>query len=91
MSAWWVNADQVSKSGPTGEFLPAGSFMIRGKKNFLPPAQLMLGFGLMFRVSEESKGKHSKNRVYDQAASDDTVNAADGPERSRSAAIQGHS
>jgi hypothetical protein len=28
---------QVSKTAPTGEYLPTGSFMIRGKKNFLPP------------------------------------------------------
>ncbi|KAK4192544.1 ribosome quality control complex subunit 2 [Podospora australis] len=65
MGAYWVNADQVSKSAPTGEFLPAGSFMIRGKKNYLPPALLMLGFGLMFRISEESKAKHVKHRLYD--------------------------
>ncbi|RGP67463.1 hypothetical protein FLONG3_8511 [Fusarium longipes] len=65
MSAWWVNADQVSKSAPTGEFLQAGSFMIRGKKNFLPPAQLLLGLGLAFRISEESKAKHVKHRLHD--------------------------
>ena len=28
---------QVSKAAPTGEFLPTGSFMIRGRKNYLPP------------------------------------------------------
>lgn len=66
MSAWWVNADQVSKSAPTGEFLPTGSFMIRGKKNFLPPAQLILGFGVMFQISEESKARHVKHRIYDE-------------------------
>ncbi|KAK0718888.1 fibronectin-binding protein A N-terminus-domain-containing protein [Apiosordaria backusii] len=65
MGAWWVNADQVSKSAPTGEYLPAGSFMVRGKKNPLPPALLMLGFGLMFRISEESRVKHVKHRLYD--------------------------
>lgn len=65
MGAWWVNADQVSKSAPTGEFLGTGSFMVRGKKNFLPPAQLLLGFGLMFKISEESKAKHIKHRLYD--------------------------
>ena len=65
MSAWWVNADQVSKSAPTGEFLPTGSFMIRGKKNFLPPAPLLLGFGVLFQISEESKAKHVKHRVQD--------------------------
>ncbi|KAI1501859.1 fibronectin-binding protein A N-terminus-domain-containing protein [Biscogniauxia marginata] len=65
MSAYWVMADQVSKSAPSGEFLPTGSFMIRDKKNFLPAAQLILGFGLMFKVSEESKPKHVKHRLYD--------------------------
>ncbi|KAK4466693.1 ribosome quality control complex subunit 2 [Cladorrhinum samala] len=67
MGAWWVNADQVSKSAPAGEYLPVGSFMVRGKKNLLPPALLTLGFGLMFRISEESKGKHVKHRLYDSA------------------------
>ncbi|KAI0010883.1 fibronectin-binding protein A N-terminus-domain-containing protein [Xylariaceae sp. FL0662B] len=65
MGAWWVNADQVSKSAPTGEYLGTGSFMVRGKKNFLPPAPLLLGFALMFRISEESKAKHVKHRLYD--------------------------
>ncbi|KAK4137036.1 DUF814-domain-containing protein [Trichocladium antarcticum] len=67
MGAWWVNADQVSKSAPAGEFLPVGSFMVRGKRNFLPPALLTLGFGLLFRVSDESKAKHMKHRLYDAA------------------------
>ncbi|KAI1212679.1 uncharacterized protein F4807DRAFT_414034 [Annulohypoxylon truncatum] len=65
MGAWWVNADQVSKSAPTGEFLGTGSFMVRGKKNFLPPAQLILGLALMFKISEESKARHVKHRLYD--------------------------
>jgi predicted ribosome quality control (RQC) complex YloA/Tae2 family protein len=65
MSAWWVNADQVSKSAPTGEFLPTGSFMVRGKKNFLPPAVLLLGFGVVFQISEESKVRHVKHRIQD--------------------------
>ncbi|GAW21301.1 hypothetical protein ANO14919_108200 [Xylariales sp. No.14919] len=68
MSAWWVTADQVSKSAPTGEFLPTGSFMVRGKKNFLPASQLIMGFALMFKVSEESKAKHFKHRLYDAPA-----------------------
>ena len=64
MSAWWVNADQVSKAAPTGEYLPTGSFMVRGKKNFLPPAQLILGFGIMFKISDESKVHHNKHRAH---------------------------
>jgi predicted ribosome quality control (RQC) complex YloA/Tae2 family protein len=67
MGAWWVNADQVSKSAPAGEYLPVGSFMVRGKRNPLPPALLMLGFGLMFKISEESKARHVRHRLYDAA------------------------
>ena len=63
MSAWWVDANQVSKTAPTGELLPVGSFVIRGRKNFLPPAQLLLGFGIMFKISEESKVRHLKHRI----------------------------
>ena len=40
---------QVSKSAPTGEYLTTGSFMIRGKKNYLPPSHLILGFGILFK------------------------------------------
>jgi NFACT protein C-terminal domain/NFACT protein RNA binding domain len=69
MSAWWVNSDQVSKTAPTGEYLTTGGFMIRGKKNFLPPAQLILGFAVMFQISEGSKARHVKHRLVDQAAS----------------------
>lgn len=65
MAAWWVNSDQVSKTAPTGEYLTVGGFMIRGKKNLLPPAQLLLGFGVMFQISEESKAKHVKHRITD--------------------------
>mmetsp|Transcript_8825 Transcript_8825/g.17457 ORF Transcript_8825/g.17457 Transcript_8825/m.17457 type:complete len:1132 (-) Transcript_8825:100-3495(-) len=51
-SAWWVHADQVSKTAPTGEYLTTGSFMIRGKKNFLPPCRLELSFGFIFKLDE---------------------------------------
>lgn len=66
MGAWWVNADQVSKSAPTGEFLPQGSFMIKGSKNFLPAAPLLMGLGFLFRISEESKARHVKHRLHDE-------------------------
>lgn len=63
MAAWWVNADQVSKTAHGGDILGVGLFNIRGQKNFLPPAQLLLGFGVMFQVNEESKARHLKHRV----------------------------
>lgn len=65
MSAWWVRLEQVSKTASTGEYLTMGSFSIRGEKNFLPPANLLLGFGVLFRVSEESMTRHLKHRVRD--------------------------
>jgi predicted ribosome quality control (RQC) complex YloA/Tae2 family protein len=65
MSAWWVLADQVSKTGQTGEFLPPGIFNIKGKKEYLPPAQLIVGLAVMFEISEASKARHNKHRVLD--------------------------
>ncbi|KAG0482583.1 hypothetical protein HPP92_010667 [Vanilla planifolia] len=61
-SAWWVYPHQVSKTAPTGEYLTAGSFMIRGKKNFLPPHPLVMGFGILFRLDESSLGSHLNER-----------------------------
>ncbi len=61
-SAWWVEASQVSKTAPSGEYLTAGSFMIRGKKNFLPPSHLILGFGFLFKLEESSIERHKGDR-----------------------------
>ncbi|KAI9800131.1 MAG: hypothetical protein M1833_003458 [Piccolia ochrophora] len=69
MSAWWVKSDQVSKTAPTGEYLTTGGFMVRGHKNFLPPSQLLLGFGVMFHISDESKARHFKHRLQDETDS----------------------
>ena len=68
MAAWWVNGDQVSKIGSTGEYLGSGIFDIKGQKNFLPPAQLLLGFGVIFQVSDESRARHTKHRVQDDTS-----------------------
>ena len=65
MSAWWVKADQVSKTGHGGEYLPTGLFNITGRKEFLPPAQLVVGLAVMFEISEESQARHQKHRVND--------------------------
>lgn len=61
-SAWWVHSHQVSKTAPTGEYLTVGSFMIRGRKNFLPPHTLVMGFGILFRIDESSLGSHINER-----------------------------
>ncbi|KAF9105541.1 hypothetical protein BGX29_012023 [Mortierella sp. GBA35] len=75
-SAYWVRADQVSKSAPTGEYLTTGSFMIRGKKNFLPPVQLVYGFGLLFKLDESSIGNHLNERRAPRIEDDDRERTA---------------
>ncbi|KAH9253387.1 hypothetical protein BASA81_008738 [Batrachochytrium salamandrivorans] len=64
-SAWWVEASQVSRTAPSGEYLSTGSFMIRGKKNYLQPPKLEMGFGYIFKldltVVEDGEGEEGKN------------------------------
>ena len=60
--AWWVNSDQVSKSAPTGEFLPTGSFMIRGKKNFVYPNKMEMGITLLYRLDQASAMRHLESK-----------------------------
>ncbi|CAK9808303.1 Ribosome quality control complex subunit NEMF homolog [Anthophora plagiata] len=75
--AWWVNNDQVSKTAPTGEYLTTGAFMIRGKKNYLPPCQLVMGLGFLFRLEESSIERHKDERrvrvVDDESEHTDSV------------------
>lgn len=82
MSAWWVKADQVSKTGHGGEFLATGMFNITGRKEFLPPAQLVVGLAVMFEISEDSKARHRKHRVNDAVPTleikEDATTADDG-------------
>ena len=61
-SAWWVHHQQVSKTAPSGEYLTTGSFMIRGKKNFLPPCYLVMGFGFLFKLDESCVENHVNER-----------------------------
>ncbi|PNX75486.1 nuclear export mediator factor NEMF-like protein, partial [Trifolium pratense] len=79
-SAWWVYPHQVSKTAPTGEYLTVGSFMIRGKKNYLPPHPLIMGFGLLFRLDESSLGSHlNERRVRGEEEETIDDNAETGP------------
>ncbi|CAM9456120.1 unnamed protein product [Discosporangium mesarthrocarpum] len=70
-SAWWVYADQVSKTAPTGEYLVTGSFMIRGRKHFLPPRSLEMGLALLFRLDDSSLANHLGERKERTNAEDE--------------------
>ncbi|KAL3800934.1 hypothetical protein ACHAWO_000067 [Cyclotella atomus] len=62
-SAYWVESHQVSKTAPTGEYLTVGSFMIRGRKNFLPASNLEMGLGVLFRLGDDASiARHVNER-----------------------------
>ena len=66
-AAWWVFHHQVSKTAPSGQYLPTGSFMIRGKKNYVNPGRLELNLVLLFKVSDESLARHvGERKVYEE-------------------------
>uniref|UniRef100_A0A8C8CL18 Ribosome quality control complex subunit NEMF n=1 Tax=Oncorhynchus tshawytscha TaxID=74940 RepID=A0A8C8CL18_ONCTS len=79
-SAWWVHYHQVTKSAPTGEYLTTGSFMIRGKKNYMPPSYLMMGFSFLFKVDEQCVFRHRgerKVKTIDEDMADVTSSTAE--------------
>ncbi|XP_039283383.1 nuclear export mediator factor NEMF homolog isoform X3 [Nilaparvata lugens] len=81
-NAWWVYAHQVSKTAPTGEYLTTGSFMIRGKKNFLPPCHLIMGFSFLFKLEEGSIPRHKDERRI-RGIEDDIATAENAEDNSR--------
>jgi predicted ribosome quality control (RQC) complex YloA/Tae2 family protein len=46
--AYWVLPQQVKRGAPTGQFLPKGSFVIEGKRNYLKGVELRLAMGIMY-------------------------------------------
>ncbi|XP_017872979.1 PREDICTED: nuclear export mediator factor NEMF homolog, partial [Drosophila arizonae] len=61
-NSYWVYSHQVSKTAPTGEYLGTGSFMIRGKKNFLPSCHLIMGLSLLFKLEDSFLQRHAGER-----------------------------
>ncbi len=45
--AYWVIPDQVKKGAPTGQFLPKGSFVIQGKRNYVKGVEIKLALGVI--------------------------------------------
>lgn len=37
--------------------------MIRGKKNFIPQTALVFGFGILYKLEEESVARHKNDRI----------------------------
>lgn len=76
VQAYWVHADQVSKTPPTGLSLPTGSFMIRGRKNFLPSMPLVMGVGLLWKLDDSCRAKHAGERKV-RAAGEEAAQTAE--------------
>lgn len=51
--AYWVLPDQIKKGGPTGQFVPKGSFVIEGKRNYIKGIEIQLAIGII-----EQKGNY---------------------------------
>jgi predicted ribosome quality control (RQC) complex YloA/Tae2 family protein len=45
--AYWVFPNQVKRGAPTGQYLPKGSFVIEGKRNYCRGIELKLSIGLI--------------------------------------------
>ena len=46
-----------------GGDLPPGEFHISGEQHFLPPSQLVFGFGIVFRLADDSLARHAGDRA----------------------------
>uniref|UniRef100_M4B7J3 Ribosome quality control complex subunit 2 n=1 Tax=Hyaloperonospora arabidopsidis (strain Emoy2) TaxID=559515 RepID=M4B7J3_HYAAE len=78
--AYWVHADQVSKAAPAGEYLTTGSFMVRGKKNYIQPSRLEMGLAILFRIDESCVSQHTRLNEEGvlHVADDNDENVVDG-------------
>lgn len=46
MDAYWVEPKQVKMQAPTGMYLPKGSFLIEGKKNYIKNLEIKIAIGV---------------------------------------------
>lgn len=44
---YWVKPEQLSKSGPSGEYVPRGAFAVVGKRNWMRSLRLQLAVGVV--------------------------------------------
>lgn len=65
-SAWWLNGVDVTKKEFDGSLLGPGRLNLKDKKNYMPPAQLVMGFGFYFLCDEETTANYTQSRVSKQ-------------------------
>jgi predicted ribosome quality control (RQC) complex YloA/Tae2 family protein len=77
-SSYWVNPDQVSKTPESGEYLPKGAFVVRGRKNIHHDIEPRLGLGwiehegdrILMCGPESAVGARSQKTVIIQPGGD---------------------
>ena len=47
--AYWVEPGQIKRGAPTGQFLPRGSFVVEGKRNYIKGIEIGLSIGIAKR------------------------------------------
>lgn len=61
-SAWVLHGSEISKRDFDGSIVQPGDFNYLAKKEYLPPAQLVMGFGFYCLVDEESTKRYAEVR-----------------------------
>lgn len=62
VSAWVLRGDEISKKDFDETLVASGTFNYKGKKTFLPPCQLVMGFGFYFLADSETTKKYKASR-----------------------------
>jgi predicted ribosome quality control (RQC) complex YloA/Tae2 family protein len=52
VDVYWVKPDQLSKGGPSGEYVPRGGFVVRGKRNWTRGTPLRMAIGVVSESGE---------------------------------------
>ena len=53
VDVYWVKPEQLSKGGPSGEYVPRGGFVVRGKRNWMRGASLKMAVGVVVEEDGE--------------------------------------
>lgn len=52
IDVYWVKPDQLSKDAPSGEYIPKGGFVVRGRRNWMRGTPLKLSAGIIQKDKE---------------------------------------
>ncbi|MFH1439188.1 MAG: NFACT RNA binding domain-containing protein [Candidatus Woesearchaeota archaeon] len=73
LDVFYVKPDQVSKTPQSGEFLPKGAFVIRGKTNYLRPEKMECAIGMKHIAVKGKKGYGKDNDHEVEKDGDDST------------------